>query len=772
MARTVGKETRMKMLRWKFPRLCGLTGALVACGYATSPAWAQQNSGGFNSQPLVNTQQKPQSSSWLPKLPFTGSAKPSLKAQNAADDSPAQETAKGTAKEPADLMSLAHLNERRGQVDLAKKMYKRELERNPNNGKAFHRLAVMSAKDEQWDEANEYFMRAEQLQPNESELYADMGYALYLQHRLEPAETYLRRAVKISPRNEAAYNNLGIVLGVQGKFDEAFSAFKRVGTTAEAHTNMAYVHTQLGDVDMAMQHLNQALSLDPNLKVAAIALMQLNDIKKHYAPKDEPLQLAEGKDAQKEPAAPPPSVLASSAASSAPRQAPRRAASERIEEITERPASSAASETRTALSAPLAAELSSPPAKADSFLPPAQPAASQFSASSSAALPTSSQLSPWLTDAARSPAATVASKPVDILSQPPVAAERHPLPTIAVAPPRQTVAPARPVVALSPAAENKVAESAAADNKVVENNYVAARPKPAGQTSPVGKPPREVAARPLPGKNKDATAAAASASLKTSFTPALETSEIAHAAEPSIGDRSHNISASALATTGAPSVTPALASVSVRKEKPLAPPPAQTLAPIVSPSERMQQLRAKERAEAAEHKHLPQRVHSRPAGSAATGSAAPGSAAAGNGSAAKSSAKDASLLSLLPATAAGMIPSIPEAANDTANPAVMLPTRQPSMKIPRAEDMLPADAMIYQAPTSSLHPAAQSLWSSSNQPLRYLTDQGGMSSARQDGSSGGGSAGNASGRSASLGGATVPGGGAVQPSAPTMPRTY
>jgi Flp pilus assembly protein TadD len=785
---TVGKEARMKMLRWKFPRLCGLTGALVTCGYVASPAWGQQNSGGFNSQPLVNAPQKPQSSSWLPKLPFSGSGKPAMKGPSSStDDLPVHDTAKGKAKEPADLMSLARLNERRGQAELAKQMYLKELERNPKNGKAYHRLAVMSAKDEQWDEANEYFMKAEQLMPDNSELFADMGYALYLQHRLEPAENYLRRAVKLSPRNQSAYNNLGIVLGVQGKTDESFAAFKRVGTGAEAHTNMAYVHTQLGDVDEAMKHLTQALSLDPNLKVAAIALMQLNDIKKRYSPKDEPIQLADGKDAPKESAGPGTSVLASSASGSSPRQAGASAASDRIAEVSERPHPPARNELPAASPPSLAAELKSPLGTGEKPVPQAEPRPS-------------AQFMPWLSDAARqsaapsgaplaadiskpttsgpvnpvapqhvvatpqataAPPAAMASKPPETASKLAPIVERRPLPTVAaLPPPQQTVAPARPVAELPLAAENKAVENKAVENKLVENKYVAVKAKPVGDASPAGKPPREVAARPLPGKNKDASAAATSASPATSFIHLPPTSEVAHAAAPSGADASRNISASAVATSTANPVAPALANVSVHKEKPLAPPPAEQLAPVVSPSERMQQLRARERADAADRKQSLKPVPSRAAGTSA------------NGSAAHSSAKDASLLSLLPSTAAGMIPSAPQAANDSANPAMTLPTRQPSMTIPRAEDMMPADAMLYQAPTSSLHPAAQSMWSSSTQPLRYLTDQGGMSTARPGDPSADGSAGIASSRSGSLGGATAPNAATGQPSVPLMPRTY
>jgi hypothetical protein len=51
---------------------------------------------------------------------------------------------------------------------------------------------------------------------------------------------------------------------------------------------------QLGDIDKAMEQLNHALTLDSNLRQAALAILQLNDIKHHLDPND-PAQIARRK---------------------------------------------------------------------------------------------------------------------------------------------------------------------------------------------------------------------------------------------------------------------------------------------------------------------------------------------------------------------------------------------------------------------------------------------------------------------------------------------
>jgi hypothetical protein len=58
-----------------------------------------------------------------------------------------------------------------------------------------------------------------------------------------------------------------------------------------------------------------------------------------------------------------------------------------------------------------------------------------------------------------------------------------------------------------------------------------------------------------------------------------------------------------------------------------------------------------------------------------------------------------------------------------------IPTRFPGVPVPRSEDLMPADALLMQAPTSQLHPAAQFTWMASTQPLRHLTEQPGLETA-------------------------------------------
>jgi DNA-binding SARP family transcriptional activator len=68
-----------------------------------------------------------------------------------------------------------------------------------------------------------------------------------------------------------------MVLGEQGRDEESLAMFRRVGTEAQAKANLAFVYTQRGDVDQAVESYSEALTLDAKMRPAAQALVQLAD---------------------------------------------------------------------------------------------------------------------------------------------------------------------------------------------------------------------------------------------------------------------------------------------------------------------------------------------------------------------------------------------------------------------------------------------------------------------------------------------------------------
>lgn len=269
--------------KWQLVGAYAIAAATTLAGCATPKV--NSAPAALPAQQLHNVARPEAPKSWLPNiLPQGAKAKPSDKTTSTlAETLPAD----GKKHKPIDPLTMARLHERRGQAQQAVQLYEAELKKQPNNAAIHHRLAVIAARQGQWEKANTHFRAATTLDPKNAQLLCDCGYSLYLQHQLSEAEACLRASVELSPNHKAAQNNLGIVLGVQAKYDDSLACFRQGGTEAEAQANLGYVYMQLGDVDKAMAQMNHALSLDSKLRPAALALIQLNDLKRKLQPAGE-----------------------------------------------------------------------------------------------------------------------------------------------------------------------------------------------------------------------------------------------------------------------------------------------------------------------------------------------------------------------------------------------------------------------------------------------------------------------------------------------------
>lgn len=214
----------------------------------------------------------------LPNLPWSNS-------QTAAAPSASSKkvSAPGSNNKIESQAAFARLAERRGQAGHAESVYREMLQQDSTLVEPHHRLGVIEAKKGNFDAANTHFQIALMRAPKNVELLVDAGYCLYLQSRLEEAEEVYSTAFRIDPDHESLCNNLGLLFGEQRRFEEALAAFKRCKPAAEAHANLGFVMAQLGEVELAERNFHAALSQNPKLRSAAIALVQLEKAKQTQA---------------------------------------------------------------------------------------------------------------------------------------------------------------------------------------------------------------------------------------------------------------------------------------------------------------------------------------------------------------------------------------------------------------------------------------------------------------------------------------------------------
>ncbi|MCS7160288.1 MAG: tetratricopeptide repeat protein [Gemmatales bacterium] len=189
-----------------------------------------------------------------------------------------------------------------------------------------HKLALLYDRLAQDQKALAEYHRALQQQPNDPHILNDLGYFHYQRGRFAEAEHYFRQALASYSRHQnratawltptfahkPATNtiqqriliNLGLALAQQDKLQEAYAAFTQVLPPAQAHYNLAVVLLQrAGHLpeheatrqqhyrQLARQHLQHALQLDPSLRLARALLEDLDKPRPAYQASPEPSQM-------------------------------------------------------------------------------------------------------------------------------------------------------------------------------------------------------------------------------------------------------------------------------------------------------------------------------------------------------------------------------------------------------------------------------------------------------------------------------------------------
>ncbi|MES2789302.1 MAG: HEAT repeat domain-containing protein [Planctomycetota bacterium] len=171
---------------------------------------------------------------------------------------------------------IARLTESEGQLEKARQIYESIYLKDAKNVQVCHRLGIVHAKQGNYEGAKRYFNEAHLLRPSDTEILNDLGYTCFLSNDFSSAETALGKATKLDPRNHRATNNLALVVGTQGRLDESYRLFRQVNKESEAHANVAYLYAQQGQGKKALEHYSQALTIDPQMKTAANAMVEIS----------------------------------------------------------------------------------------------------------------------------------------------------------------------------------------------------------------------------------------------------------------------------------------------------------------------------------------------------------------------------------------------------------------------------------------------------------------------------------------------------------------
>ncbi|MCH9653756.1 MAG: tetratricopeptide repeat protein [Planctomycetes bacterium] len=182
-------------------------------------------------------------------------------------------------KQQVNHIAAARAYEKKHEWVAARGEYEKYLKNNPQSVKTCHRLGIVCSHLGDTVAATRYFTQARQLEPNNSEVLNDFGFALFKRGQYQAAEKVFASALQNDANNERIMNNLALTVGHQGRFKESFSIFRNIMPAAEAHANLAYIHTQRGEGELALSEYDLALTADPNLERAGMAAAELAEMK-------------------------------------------------------------------------------------------------------------------------------------------------------------------------------------------------------------------------------------------------------------------------------------------------------------------------------------------------------------------------------------------------------------------------------------------------------------------------------------------------------------
>lgn len=191
---------------------------------------------------------------------------------------PSTEIAFGRMKEmEADTDQLKKQPEIQARLrDEARTAYQQALKLEPNNLEAAHSLIRLYTKTGDCERAQELCRKTMTQHPKDGALWYDLGSCHLRKREFQESARCFSKALELDPENREYMKKLGFTLAWMGQFDQGFGYLARSQGSALAHYNLARVHLQRDQTDLARQHLQVALRENSQLDDARELLASLD----------------------------------------------------------------------------------------------------------------------------------------------------------------------------------------------------------------------------------------------------------------------------------------------------------------------------------------------------------------------------------------------------------------------------------------------------------------------------------------------------------------
>ena len=164
----------------------------------------------------------------------------------------------------------------RGDLQGAIAQHRRGLEVEPGNLESLISIARLYDRQGNGAQAEKFYQQAITAHPKAPLPLNDMGLFYARQRRLDESLQMLQRAVDLDPKKALYRNNIATVLIAMNRAEEAVQHLMAILPPAEAHYNTGFLLYRRGRPDAAVQHLTQAVRIDPSMTAANQLLQELS----------------------------------------------------------------------------------------------------------------------------------------------------------------------------------------------------------------------------------------------------------------------------------------------------------------------------------------------------------------------------------------------------------------------------------------------------------------------------------------------------------------
>ena len=177
-----------------------------------------------------------------------------------------------TTKETFDL---AVQNHQKNNLEAAKNLYKKILEKDPNHFQSICFLGTLSIQIKNFERAKKLLNKAIGIQPNNANVNNNLGIVNNELEDYQKAINYFQKAIKIQPNHANAHNNLGNVFKVLGEHQKAISCYQNAIKINPSNTSII---NGLSDLCKLIQLDNITKTNSTSLKELFLFLFRRNNI--------------------------------------------------------------------------------------------------------------------------------------------------------------------------------------------------------------------------------------------------------------------------------------------------------------------------------------------------------------------------------------------------------------------------------------------------------------------------------------------------------------